>query len=131
MKEHPVFWPFDRFWTEVEQLIRRSRMPLQGPMIGVQVTETDREVIAVVEIPGLYRRHDLDVRVAENRLMVRGGTGSETRKGGESRPSLLQRSETYFFVAHPLPAPVDASRMKTELKENTLIVRIPKRKNAY
>lgn len=129
MKEHPVFWPFDRFWTEVERLIRKSKAPVEGPMIGTRLTETDREVIAVVEIPGLYKRHDLDIRVEENRLMVRGGTESE--KVGGNRPSLLQRSEMFFFVALPLPTTVDASRMKTELKGNNLIVRLPKLPNVY
>lgn len=129
MKGHPDFWPFDRFWSEVERLIRKSRVSGggEGSMIDTRMKETDREVIAVVEIPGLYERHDLDIRVLENRLMVRGGTGFEKKKGAGENPAWIQQSEMFFFVALPLPAPVKEDGMQTELKGNTLIVRLPKR----
>lgn len=126
MKKHSVFWPFDRFWTEAERWIQQSGMSVERAMGGTRVTETDREVIAVVEIPGLCRRHDLDIRAVEGRLVIRGKTGSERSRDGGNRPAVYQRSEMSFFVALPLPSSADASRMKTELKGNVLIVRFPK-----
>lgn len=128
MKDVPWFKPFRLFQDEIDQLIRDlgEFADWDGLMVRSRVTETGREVVAVAEIPKLYDRHDLDIRVVEGHLLVRGGTESEETKGRGDSP-FSQRSEMFFMLTLPLPAPVDPSRMKTDLKKNILTVRLPKR----
>jgi HSP20 family protein len=86
--------------------------------------ETDDEVIATMEVPGLDG-DDLDVRLSPESLIVRGEKREEKeakRKGYE----LVERHYGSFVRSVPLPPGLDLDRADARVKRGVLTVTIPK-----
>lgn len=109
----------EEFFTEMSELER----VFQGGCIRSDYYETDKEVVVMVEIPGLSPRHRLDVRVEENILYIRGIVTHEGTEGERKK-----QVNTHFIMNVLLPARVDPTRMKTDLNQadRLLTVRLPK-----
>ncbi|GAW93664.1 Hsp20/alpha crystallin family protein [Calderihabitans maritimus] len=91
----------------------------------LDVYETDTEVIATAEIPGLENKEDLQVSVTEDSLSIQG----ELKRKSEIKEQNFYRSERFFGTFSrtiPLPARVEPDKAKAFYKNGILEVRIPK-----
>ena len=91
----------------------------------VDVHETDTEVVATCDIPGLEKKEDIQINVAHNMLSISGFMNKATEVNGEN----TFRQERYtgsFHRAIPLPSPVSQNGVKATYRNGVLEVRMPK-----
>ena len=91
----------------------------------VDVHETDTEVIATCDIPGLEKKEDIQIDVAHNVLSISGFMNKATEINDEN----IFRQERYagsFHRAISLPSPVSQSGVKATYRNGVLEVRMPK-----
>jgi len=103
------FWPSP--WTLSNQ-----------PMVDLE--ETEDELRAVIEVPGLSEK-DLIVELDGCRLLVRG----EKKSAREKKKGVYYYSEcSYgsFYRAIPLPCEVDGGKVKASCKQGVLRITLPK-----
>ena len=93
----------------------------------VDVHETDTEVIATCDIPGLEKKDDIQINVTHNMLSISGFTN----KAAEVNAENMFKQERYagsFHRAISLPSPVSQNGVKAKYKNGVLEVRMPKAK---
>jgi HSP20 family protein len=86
--------------------------------------ETPDGYVVELEVPGL-QRDDLDVQVEGARLVVRG----ERRPAPQGRPERfyrMERSYGPFSRSFTFAEPVDAGRVRAELRDGLLRLELPK-----
>lgn len=91
----------------------------------VDVYQTDNEVVATAELPGITSKEDVEVVVTPDSLTIKG----EFKRAQEVREEDYYHSERYygsFSRTIPLPVEVKADQAKAKLKDGVLEVRIPK-----
>lgn len=91
----------------------------------VDVYETDTEVIATCDIPGLERKEDIHINVDHYMLSISGFTNKSTEVKGDN----LFRQERYagsFHRSIPLPSPVSKNGVTATYRNGVLEVRMPK-----
>ena len=91
----------------------------------VDVHETDTEVVATCDIPGLEKKEDIQINVAHNMLSISGFMNKATEVNGEN----TFRQERYagsFHRAISLPSPVSQNGVKATYRNGVLEVRMPK-----
>jgi len=91
----------------------------------VDVHETDTEVVATCDIPGLEKKEDIQINVAHNMLTISGFINKATEVNGEN----TFRQERYagsFHRAISLPSPVSQNGVKATYRNGVLEVRMPK-----
>ena len=91
----------------------------------VDVHETDTEVVATCDIPGLEKKEDIEINVAHNMLSISGFMNKATEVNGEN----TFRQERYtgsFHRAISLPSPVSQNGVKATYRNGVLEVRMPK-----
>ena len=91
----------------------------------VDVHETDTEVVATCDIPGLEKKEDIQINVAHNMLTISGFMNKATEVNGEN----TFRQERYagsFHRAISLPSPVSQNGVKATYRNGVLEVRMPK-----
>jgi len=93
-----------------------------GP--AVDVSESDKEYKAEVELPGV-KKDNLNVTVDEGRLHIEGRREQEDRDEGENYLR-VERSSGSFVRTLPLPPTVDEDGAEAEFKDGVLTVRLPK-----
>lgn len=93
-------------------------------MLGGDLFEDDKRVVARLEVPGLDK-NDLDIEVQGDALVVRGEKRFE-REGTEGRYRTLQCAYGSFRRVVPLPAAVLADQAKASYKNGVLRVELPK-----
>ncbi|GGY38427.1 Hsp20/alpha crystallin family protein [Parvularcula lutaonensis] len=133
--------PLDLFQDEMndvfERFFRRFDAPSFdrfGGLFGgvpqplVDVSETDKEIKIVVDLPGLDE-DDIDVSVTGNLLTVR-GERREERDEDERGFVVHERTIGTFYRSIPLPPGIDPDKAKAEFKRGVLKVRIPKTADA-
>ncbi len=84
------------------------------------VWETDDEVVAVVELPGV-NKEDIDLRITSRSLEVKAEKKEETRGEG-----MEERSYKGYYITLPLPAEVNPDEVKATYKNGVLEVKIKK-----
>lgn len=89
------------------------------------VKETPQAFIFKADLPGV-KEADLDVRLAQNRLMIRGKREEEKSEKGDTFYT-YERSYGSFTRSFTLPEGVDAEKVKAELKEGVLTIDVPKK----
>ncbi|WP_062350257.1 Hsp20/alpha crystallin family protein [Bacillus kwashiorkori] len=113
---------FDRFFSEFPARWENERN-LGG--IRVDVYETDNEVVATCDLPGLEKREDVELNIDNNILSISGST----KKTAEVKDENMYRKERYvgrFFRSIPLPVAVSTEGVKATYKNGVLEVRMPK-----
>lgn len=101
-----------------EIIPRGARQPF------VDVTETDEEVIATAEMPGLEKQ-DIKINVTDDRLEISAETKHEEKKEEKGYVYRERRSGSYYR-AIALPSPVDPDNSKASYKNGILEVKMPK-----
>ncbi|WP_307403644.1 Hsp20/alpha crystallin family protein [Desulfofundulus luciae] len=98
----------------------------EGVSPRVDIYQTDQEVVATAELPGIASKDDLQVTLTENTLNIKG----EFKKGTEERQEGYYHSERYygtFSRTLPLPVEVKPDQARASYKNGILEVRIPKK----
>ena len=111
------------------------RMPLFPPVaafgpldLALDMYETKDEVIVEMAVPGIDPK-DLEVKVEDNRLTVKGEIKAEEKR--EERDYLLQeRRYGRFYRTVTLPEHVKGGEAQAEFENGVLKLTIPKREEA-
>jgi len=129
-----VLYPFQQARDEVDRLFNEfvGRLPaLQGggrfnlatPFPAVNVWQSDNEVFAEAEIPGV-KAEDLDISVVGDELTIKG-----TRQpAGESKAAFHRRERGTGSFARiiRLPVDVEAEKVQASLRDGVLTLTLPK-----
>lgn len=89
---------------------------------SVEVAENDKTVTVTIELAGIDQK-DVELRVEDNTLTIRGEKRSET-EDKERRYS--ERYYGSFERRLPLPAEIDEDRAEASFKSDVLTVTLPK-----
>jgi HSP20 family protein len=90
----------------------------------IDVIETDKEVIATAEMPGLEKQ-DIKLNVSEDRLEISAETKHEEKKEEKGYVYRERRSGSYYR-AISLPSTVDPDKSKASYKNGVLEIKMPK-----
>ncbi|MFB4163691.1 Hsp20/alpha crystallin family protein [Alteribacillus sp. JSM 102045] len=93
--------------------------------IKVDVHETENEVVATCDIPGLEKKEDVNIDIENNVLTISGSMN----KINEIKEENMYRKERYtgsFQRAVTLPSPVSNEGVKATYKNGVLEVKMPK-----
>ena len=120
---------FENFWGRPRRQLlssgeRREMLPAEYRQPSIDVVETDREVIARAEMPGLDKEN-IKINLTEDRLEI----SAETKKEEEKREKgyvyrEMRRGNYYRDVA--LPSPVDPNNAQASYKNGILEIKMPK-----
>lgn len=91
----------------------------------MDIYQTENEVVAVAEIPGLESKDDIEVTVTEDTLTLRG----ELKRGYEEREENLFHTERYygaFSRTLTLPVEVKPEETSASYRNGVLEIRMPK-----
>ncbi len=127
--------PYDPFRTD--ELVRREMerffAPFWGPFrneinIGprVDVYETENEVVALCDMPGIEKKEDIGIDIRDNVLTVSGVINRSRELKDENRYHRSERVYGRFQRSISLPAPVQAEGAKASYRNGVLEVRMPK-----
>lgn len=98
---------------------------------SVDVSETDKEIRIVAELPGVERK-DIDVSLAGNQLTIKGEKRSEREEKGEKDEKSgrqfhrVERSFGSFQRTMALPYDIDPSTIAADFKDGVLTVTVAK-----
>ena len=113
---------FDRLFSDFPMDFDREHN-LGG--IRVDVHETDSEVVATCDIPGLEKKEDVNIEIENNILMISGSIN----RTNEVKEENMHRKERYvgrFHRSVSLPSTVKTEGVKASYKSGVLEVRMPK-----
>jgi len=91
----------------------------------VDVYQTEDEVVATAEVPGIASRDELEVSVAPDSITIKG----ELKRTREVKDEDYYHSERFygsFSRTIPLPVEVKPEQAKAKLQNGVLEVRMPK-----
>ena len=92
---------------------------------AVDIYETENELVLKADLPGVSEK-DIDVRVENNMLTVRGERQFET-KVKEDNYLRIERTYGSFSRSFGLPNTVNTEAISAEYKNGVLTVQLPKR----
>ncbi len=91
---------------------------------AMDITETDNEVIATLELPGL--RHD-DIKVSvKNDILTVSGEKKQEKVHENENVHRVERTYGYFKRSVALPVEVDTNKVKAVYRDGILKVTMPK-----
>ncbi|GAB6159130.1 Hsp20/alpha crystallin family protein [Desulfotomaculum varum] len=115
---------FDRFFShEIPALRNNIGLGFGNPRIDIY--ETDHEVVATCDLPGLEKKEDVNIYIDNNLLTVSGAIN----KVNEVKEEHMHRQERFFGRFQrsvSLPAYVDAAGVRATYKNGVLEIRMPK-----
>jgi HSP20 family protein len=131
--------PFAQFRREIDQMFNGMLGDWSGPMnlldrrLGswmpkIEVRETAKEIRVTAELPGMEEK-DLEVSFLDRALTIKG----EKNEEHEEENGDVHRSERQYGIFQrtiPLPAEVDADKVKASFKKGVLKITLPKTKEA-
>ena len=89
--------------------------------------ETEKELIAKIEIPGV-KKEDIKLEIKNNTLTLRAENKIEKEnKDEKSGYYKIERGYTRYMRSLPLPENIDESKVKAKYKDGLLEVHIPKK----
>ena len=120
---------FEDFWGRPRRPLLPSgekgeTLPAEYRQPFIDVIETDKEVIATAEMPGL-EKEDIKTNVTEDRLEISAETKHEEKKEEKGYVYRERRSGSYYR-AISLPSPVDPENSKASYKNGVLEIKMPK-----
>jgi HSP20 family protein len=95
---------------------------------AVDVYEDEQKVILKLEVPGI-KEEDLDIRVENNTLTVKGERKFE-KEEKEENFHRIERRYGSFYRAFTLPSTVDAEKVQAQYEAGVLRVELPKKAEA-
>lgn len=113
----------DNWRREMDRFFEPLTQGLNSPRVDIM--ETQSELIAVCEIPGIENKEDIHIDVADNVLTISGNIHKWLEEKGES----IHRRERYtgsFTRSVSLPLPVNAEEVKAVYRNGLLKVHMPK-----
>jgi HSP20 family protein len=116
-------WDPIRDLLAIQQRLDRFAPGQAGWTPPVDLHETPTEYVLTAELPGLAQ-DDLQVHVREARLTIAGIR--RERQAACERYHRVERGHGSFSRTFQLPQPVDAERVKAELRDGVLTVVCPK-----
>jgi len=94
----------------------------------IDVVDRDKEIFVKAELPG-FDKDDLDISIANNRLVIKAKTCKEEKEEkGDYLKQEIRQSEIYRSVF--LPDDVDDEKIKTSYKNGVLEMTIPKQEKS-
>ena len=117
--------------NDLDQIFPDSIYPLhlqQTRLPFMDLHETDNEVIATCDIPGLLNKKDVDIDIDYNALTVK-GTINQSQEFKEDHVRHRERFIGSFLRTITLPCPVNESGTKAVYKNGVLEIRMPKRED--
>lgn len=102
----------------------RSLVPIGTRTPFIDIVETDKEVIATAEMPGL-EKGDININITEDRLEISTETKKEEEKKEKGYIYKERRSGSYYR-SMPLPSAVDPDNAKATYNNGILEVKMPK-----
>ncbi len=88
------------------------------------IYETDKEVIATVELPGIEKK-DININTTDDGVEIK--VEKQEEKTNEKKGMYrLERSYSGFYRHIPLPESVDKDRIRASYKNGVLELRMPK-----
>lgn len=90
----------------------------------IDITESDTEVIATVELPGVDKK-DIEINVQDNVLEIRGQTSRQHEKDNRNY-YISERYYGSFDRRIGLPAEVDSERTTAKFENGILTITMPK-----
>ena len=120
---------FEEFWGRPRRRLLPSGekgeiVPAESRQPFIDVVETDKEVIATAEMPGL-EKSDIKINLAEDRLEISAETKREEKKEEKGYLYRERRSGSYYR-AISLPSPVDPDNSKASYKNGVLEIKMTK-----
>lgn len=113
---------FDRFFSELP-ISFDNEHGIGG--IRVDVHETENEVVATCDLPGLEKKEDIDIDIQNNRLSISGSIKS-TNEIKEENMIKKERYTGRFQRMITLPSPVSHDGVKATYKNGILEITMPK-----
>jgi HSP20 family protein len=125
--------PIDLFREEFDDLFDRfmGRWPLVDgwdrltPMWGLDLEETDKEVVVRAEMPG-FDATDFDIRVVGDLLTIRAEHKTEEGKEGEKKPERYAEASRSIT----LPPETDTEKVEAIYRNGILEVKMPRKPEA-
>jgi S1-C subfamily serine protease/HSP20 family molecular chaperone IbpA len=89
------------------------------------IEHTDKEYIVKLDITGLDK-DKIDIEINKDSITISGQRSEQTEK---TAPNSFYKAKSYGFFSKTIPLPEDvvAQDVKTEIKEDTLFIRLPKK----
>src|SRR5574341_1438439 len=120
---------FEEFWGRPGRRLLTSGekgeiVPAEYRQPSIDLVETDKEIIATAEMPGL-EKEDIKINLAEDRLEISAETKKEEEKKEKGYVYRERRSGSYYR-AISLPSPVDPDEAKASYKNGVLEIKMPK-----
>jgi HSP20 family protein len=120
---------FENFWGRPRRQLlssgeRGEMLPAEYRQPSIDVVETDREVIARAEMPGLDKEN-IKINLTEDRLEISAETNEEEEKKEKGYVYREMRSGSYYR-AIALPSPVDPNNAQASYKNGILEIKMPK-----
>ena len=117
---------FGRSWLRPWRFERAPELSLawEGQLPALDVVDRDEEVLVRAEVPGV-NKDDLEISVTGDLFTIKGQTKREEKeeKGDYYRCEVSQGA---FSRTVTLPAMVDETRAKAQMKDGVLEVTLPK-----
>lgn len=101
-----------------------SPQTFQLGLLAADVTESEKNVVVKLEIPGMEKQ-DFHLSVVEKSLVVKGEKHSEVEES-ENGYHILERAYGSFSRVIPLPSAVNEEATKAQYKKGVLTVTLPK-----
>lgn len=112
-----------------DELFRRTgESALSAWAPAVDIRETKDELVLEADLPG-FEEKDLDIRVEDNTLTVRGERKFE-KKVEEENYLRMERAYGSFSRSFGLPRTVNTESIKAVYRDGVLSIRLPKREEA-
>lgn len=124
--QYDPFRQLEQWRKDLNQYFNGFGFPSEfGRMPRVDVHETDTEVVAACDIPGLAKKDDVQIHIEDNMLTIQGAiTRDETIR--EDRFSRQERFVGRFQRSIQLPVRVKADGATATYKNGVLEIRMPK-----
>lgn len=115
---------FDNFFSDPFDLVPFQRDALREFSPRIDVSETEKEIKVVAELPGLEEK-DIQLSLEKDALVVSGEKKAESEEKGKNYHR-TERSFGSFSRVIPLPGEVDAEKVEAEFKKGVLTITLPK-----
>jgi HSP20 family protein len=117
---------FEDMLTAITRLPFAAISPPQLAMARTEVSETDKDISIVTELPGVSQA-DVEVSLDDDVVTIRAETRDErTENGGQRDYSVTEREYGRMVRAFRLPFSPDPDQVEAQLQDGLLTIRIAK-----